>query len=378
MKALIALEDGSVFEGNSITGEGEVTGELVFNTSMTGYQEILTDPSYCGQLVTMTYPLIGNYGTTTEDDESVKVHAGAIIMREYEDDYSNWRAESSLKEYLKKHDALGIDQVDTRAITRHIRLAGAMKAVISTDVSDPEALIKKAKTSEGLEGIDLVSKVSVQKPYVWKDNKIITVEQGQDITDVINATGRNFSYLVAVIDCGLKFNQLRLFEKRGCRCAVFPSSASSEDIMSIRPDGIFISNGPGDPAAVTEVIKTTQELLGKRPLFGICLGHQILGLALEGSTYKLKFGHRGGNQPVRDLSTGKIEITSQNHGFALDAESLSSEVEATHINLNDSTLEGIRHKGINAFSVQYHPENAPGPRDSEYLFDRFERMMAGA
>lgn len=378
MKALIALEDGSVFEGNSITGEGEVTGELVFNTSMTGYQEIITDPSYCGQLVTMTYPLIGNYGTTTEDDESVKVHAGAIIMREYEDDYSNWRAESSLKEYLKKHDALGIDQVDTRAITRHIRLAGAMKAVISTDVSDPEALIKKAKTSEGLEGIDLVSKVSVQKPYVWKDNKIITVEQGQDITDVINATGRNFSYLVAVIDCGLKFNQLRLFEKRGCRCAVFPSSASSEDIMSIRPDGIFISNGPGDPAAVTEVIKTTQELLGKRPLFGICLGHQILGLALEGSTYKLKFGHRGGNQPVRDLSTGKIEITSQNHGFALDAESLSSEVEATHINLNDSTLEGIRHKGINAFSVQYHPENAPGPRDSEYLFDRFERMMAGA
>lgn len=377
MKALIALEDGRIFEGQSFTGQGEVSGEIVFNTSMTGYQEILTDPSYSGQLVTMTYPLIGNYGTVAEDDESDAIHTGAMIMREYEKDYSNWRADRSLKEYLAGTGTMGIDQVDTRAVTRHIRLAGAMKAVISTDVSDPEALVKKARASQGLSGLNLVKDVTTRKPYIWKEGRKIHVEPGSDIMEAVNSAGRNFDFLVAVIDCGLKHNQLRLFERRGCRCVVFPASAGAGEIMSIRPDGIFVSNGPGDPAAVTDVIETVRELLGRRPLFGICLGHQILGLALGGSTFKLKFGHRGGNQPVKDMATGKIEITSQNHGFSVEDASLPSEVEVTHVNLNDNTVEGISHRGIRAFSVQYHPENAPGPRDSEYLFDRFERMMAG-
>jgi carbamoyl-phosphate synthase small subunit len=377
MKALIALEDGRIFEGRSFTGHGEVAGEIVFNTSMTGYQEILTDPSYSGQLVTMTYPLIGNYGTVGEDDESDGIHAGAIVMREYEENYSNWRADRSLREYLDGASAMGIDQVDTRAVTRHIRLAGAMKAVISTDISDPDALVAKARASRGLTGLNLAEKVTTTVPYIWKGGVKHPLEPGMEMMEAVSRQGRDFDFLVAVIDCGLKFNQLRLFEARGCRCAVFPSSVTADEIMSIGPDGIFVSNGPGDPSAVTDVIKTVSSLLGRRPVFGICLGHQILGLALGGSTFKLKFGHRGGNQPVRDMATGKIEITSQNHGFAVDGESLPPEVEITHVNLNDNTLEGIRHRGIKAFSVQYHPENAPGPRDSEYLFDRFERMMAG-
>ncbi len=375
MKALIALEDGRIFEGRSFTGPGEVSGEIVFNTSMTGYQEILTDPSYKGQMVTMTYPLIGNYGVNPEDEESLGIHLGAFIVREYEADYSNWRATGDLASYLKKHGILGIEQVDTRAITRHIRLSGAMKAVISTIDLDERSLVKKAKESLGLVGLDLASKVGCKRPYCWEEGKILELDDISPERLSRLKSWESSRFRIAIIDCGLKFNQLRLFSKRACQCVVFPASTMPEQILSIDPHGIFISNGPGDPAAVTGVIEIVKALLGKRPIFGICLGHQILSLALGAKTYKLKFGHRGGNQPVKDLSTGRIEITAQNHGFAVDEATLPAGVEVTHINLNDNTVEGIRHRDIPAFSVQYHPENAPGPHDSEYLFDRFVDLM---
>ncbi len=376
MKALIALEDGRIFEGRSFTGPGEVSGELVFNTSMTGYQEILTDPSYKGQIVTMTYPLIGNYGVTPEDEESLGIHLSAFVVREYEEDYSNWRATGDLGSYLKRHGILGIEQVDTRAITRHIRLAGAMKAVISTEDLDEVSLVKKAKDSPGLVDADLATLVTCKRPYVWERGKILELDDVSPDRLSRLESAEQASFRIAIIDCGLKFNQLRLFAKRGCQCVVFPATVQAEQLLACEPSGIFLSNGPGDPAAVHHVIETVKELVGKRPIFGICLGHQILSLALGAKTYKLKFGHRGGNQPVKDLSTGKIEITAQNHGFAVDEASLPSGVEVTHINLNDNTVEGISHRDIPAFSVQYHPENAPGPHDSEYLFDRFVKLMS--
>ncbi len=376
MKALIALEDGRIFEGRSFTGPGEVSGELVFNTSMTGYQEILTDPSYKGQIVTMTYPLIGNYGVTPEDEESLGIHLSAFVVREYEEDYSNWRATGDLGSYLRKHGILGVEQVDTRAITRHIRLAGAMKAVISTEDLDEASLVKKAKDSPGLVDADLATLVTCQKPYVWERGKILELEEISPDRLSKLESAQQAAFRIAIIDCGLKFNQLRLFSQRGCQCVVFPATVQADQLLACKPDGIFISNGPGDPAAVHHVIETVKRLLGKRPIFGICLGHQILSLALGAKTYKLKFGHRGGNQPVKDLSTGKIEITAQNHGFAVDEASLPPSVEVTHINLNDNTVEGISHKDMPAFSVQYHPENAPGPHDSEYLFDRFVKLMS--
>ena len=375
MKALIALEDGRIFEGRSFTGPGEVTGELVFNTSMTGYQEILTDPSYKGQIVTMTYPLIGNYGVNDQDDESLGIHLSGFVVREYEEDYSNWRATEDLASYLKKRNILGIEQVDTRAVTRHIRLAGAMKAVMSTEDLDPASLVEKAKASRGLEGLDLANEVTCRRPYVWDGGRPVEMDPGDEQALESHKEKMGARLRISVIDCGLKFNQLRLFSQRGCQCVVFPSTADADQILSCSPDGIFLSNGPGDPAAVENVIATVESLLGKRPMFGICLGHQILGLALGGRTYKLKFGHRGANQPVKDLATGRIEITSQNHGFAIDDSSLPQGVEVTHINLNDQTVEGISHREIPAFSVQYHPENAPGPHDSEYLFDRFVSLI---
>ncbi|NDY42045.1 glutamine-hydrolyzing carbamoyl-phosphate synthase small subunit [Dissulfurirhabdus thermomarina] len=365
MKALIALEDGRLFEGRAFAGSGETEGEIVFNTSMTGYQEILTDPSYKGQIVTLTYPLVGNYGVTPEDDESEGVHVQAFVVREYEDAYSNWRARASLRDYLEAHGVLGVEQVDTRAITRHIRRAGAMRAVVSTVDLDPGSLVAKARRSPGLEGRDLVREVTCRRPYEWHGGR--AVEPG--------GAGREEGLTVAVLDCGLKRNQLRLLEARGCRPRVFPAGTPPEDLLAAEPDGIFVSNGPGDPAALTGVVRTVRALLGRRPVFGICLGHQILGQALGGRTYKLKFGHRGGNQPVKNLRTGRVEITSQNHGFAVDADSLPAEVEVTHVNLNDQTVEGIRHPSLAAFSVQYHPENAPGPHDAEYLFDDFVALM---
>ncbi len=365
MKALIMLEDGTHFWARSFTGPGEAFGEIVFNTAMTGYQEILTDPSYRGQIVTMTYPLIGNYGVNEEDNESLGIHVRAFVVREYQPFYSNWRATKSLGEWLKEQGVLGVDQVDTRALTRHIRLQGAMKAGISTSDLDPKSLLERVKASSGLVGVDLVQEVTCPAPYRWVQGEIKAPfpfdPQGGP--------------RVVVIDCGLKFNQLRLMEERGCQLLVVPARTTAEEILSYGPDAVFFSNGPGDPAAVTYVVETAKALLGKCPIFGICLGHQMLGQALGATTYKLKFGHRGANQPVKDLTTGRIEITSQNHGFCVRQEELPKEVEITHINLNDGTLEGLRHKEIPLFCVQYHPENAPGPHDAVYLFDRFVKMI---
>ncbi len=368
MKALIALEDGTIFEGVSFTGPGETTGEIVFNTGMSGYQEVLTDPSYTGQIVTMTYPLIGNYGVNETDMESSRVHVEAFVVKEYCPFPSNFRATGNLADFLKKYGVLGIEGVDTRALTRHLRVVGALKGVVSTLDLDPASLVAKAKASPGLVGRDLVREVSCKEPYGWTAEG---PKPGSNFTTA--APGK---HKVVAIDYGLKYNQLRLMMERGCSLQVVPCTTTADTILAMNPDGIFLSNGPGDPAAIPGVIETIRELLGKKPIFGICLGQQLLGLAYGGTTYKLKFGHRGINQPVKDLTTGRIEITSQNHGFCVDMASLKAdEVELTHINLSDDSVEGIRHKKYPAFSVQYHPENAPGPHDALYLFDRFIAMM---
>ncbi len=371
MKAIIALEDGTTFEGRSFTGPGEAVGEIVFNTSMSGYQEILTDPSYTGQIVSMTYPLIGNYGVNKEDMESASVHPRAFLVKEYNAFPSNFRSQQTLAAFLQDYGVLGVEGFDTRALVRHIRTKGAMKGVVSTTDLDSDALVEKARAWTGLLGQDMVSRVSCKEPYGWAGNKMVpgtnfsTAESGMD----------NPLKIVA-FDFGLKFNQARIFTEKGCQVQVVPATTDAETVLAMNPDGIFLSNGPGDPEGVPGVVETIRALLGKKPMFGICLGHQIMGLAYGGKTFKLKFGHRGGNQPVKDLSTGKVEITSQNHGFCVDMDSLNSdEVELTHINLNDNSVEGMRHKKHQAFSVQYHPEHAPGPHDAMYLFDRFIDTM---
>ncbi len=361
--AVLVLEDGSVFRGRAFAGGGQAMGEVVFNTGMTGYQEILTDPSYKGQIVTMTYPLTGNYGINSEDMESSAIQVEAFIVKEYQDYPSNWRSEKTLADFLEEAGKIGIEGVDTRAITRHIRLAGAMKGIISTETDDVGRLMEQLEDHPGLVGIDMVRRVTCSKRYLWIDGKPQPFDEWLTDRD---------GYRIAALDFGIKYNILRNLEKRGCQILVFPASTSSEEVMEFDPDGIFLSNGPGDPAAVDYAIQTVKELLGIKPMFGICLGHQLIGLALGGTTYKLKFGHRGINQPVKDLSTGKIEITSQNHGFCVDINSLdTSSVRLTHLNLNDETLEGLEHKDIPLFCVQYHPEAAPGPHDATYLFDRF-------
>lgn len=357
MKALLALEDGTVFYGHTFAGEGEVSGEVVFNTSMTGYQEILTDPSYKGQILTMTYPLIGNYGVNSEDIESSRIQVEGFIVREYEPTPSNWRSQMTLADYLNQQGIMALEGIDTRALTRHIRLAGAMKGVISTRDLDPDSLVKKARVSQGLVGRDLVKEVTCHQPYQW-------------------APEQEARFKVVALDCGLKFNIIRSLAQRGCNVTVVPAHTSAEEIGAINPNGILLSNGPGDPEPITYAVDTIQRLMPDYPMFGICLGHQLLGLALGGKTYKLKFGHRGANHPIKNVLTGKVEITAQNHGFCVDIDSIKyPEVELTHINLNDQTLEGMRHKSLPIFSVQYHPEAAPGPHDSSYLFDHFIQLM---
>jgi carbamoyl-phosphate synthase small subunit len=378
MRAMVALEDGTVFEGTSFGAQGEAFGEVVFNTSMSGYQEILTDPSYKGQIVTMTYPLIGNYGVNDQDVESWKPHVEGFVVREYSPSYSNWRATGSLGDYLKKNGIVGIEGIDTRALTKHIRQAGAMKAVISTEDLDPQSLVQKAMASLGLVGRDLVKEVTCAEPYRWKDLQRRPGHEQWTPTSLSEPRAKPDApaYHVVALDCGVKYNILRLLGAAGCDVTVLPAHASAEEVLALNPEGIFLSNGPGDPEGVPYVAETVRKLLTEKPIFGICLGHQILGLALEGRTFKLKFGHRGGNQPVKDLKTGKVDITAQNHGFCVDMETLNpDEVELTHINLNDQTLEGMRHRKLPIFSVQYHPEASPGPHDASYIFRSFVEMM---
>lgn len=380
MQAILALEDGTVFKGESFGAAGEISGEVVFNTSMTGYQEILTDPSYKGQIVCMTYPLIGNYGVNPEDFESRKPFAEGFVVKECSRIFSNWRGKVSLDEFLKANGIPGIEGIDTRALTCHIRSAGAMKAVLSTEDLNVDSLIRKAKNSPGLIGRDLVKEVTCDKTYKWqsKDAGYRVKGKGGSLK-TLNPTPYPLHpkpYKVVVLDCGVKHNILNSLVSVSCDVTVVPAKTNAKKILEHKPDGILLSNGPGDPAALPYVVDTVKELIRSTVLFGICLGHQILGLALGGKTYKLKFGHHGGNHPVKDLKTGRVAITAQNHGFCVDIESLNKEdVEITHINLYDNTLEGMRHKKLPIFSVQYHPESSPGPHDASYLFQEFVHMM---
>jgi len=373
--AKLALANGMIFTGQAFGADGEVHGEVVFNTSMTGYQEILTDPSYNGQIVTMTYPLIGNYGINAEDVESRGLFLKGFIVRELCEIPSNFRSTESLGSYLKRNNIVGLQGIDTRSLVRQIRTQGAMKGVLSTVDLDDSSLLKKVQDAPGLVGQDLVRNVMPKELSDWS---VPLSELGRPSDYVSDAERADGPHVVA-IDYGMKWNIARYLRDIGCRVTIVPGNATADEIQAIHPDGVFLSNGPGDPEPLTYAIETIQGLLGKVPIFGICLGLQLLGLAFGGRTYKLRFGHRGANQPVLNVRTGKVEITSQNHGFAVDAATLPSDVEVTHINLNDQTIEGIRHKVFPAFGVQYHPEAAAGPHDSHYLFSEFlELMQQGA
>jgi carbamoyl-phosphate synthase small subunit len=371
MKAKLVLENGTIFTGDSFGAAGETTGEVVFNTSLTGYQEILTDPSYAGQIVTMTYPLIGNYGVNTEDLESVKPQVAGFVVKEYSEFPSNFRAHESLGSWLTTHGIVGIQGIDTRMLTKMIRSVGAMRGIISTNDLDDKSLLGKVKKSPLMTGLDLASRVTTLESYRWDK-----VDRTPFALPLAKSVVSEKKWNVVVYDFGVKQNILRRLTAYGCNLTVVPAQTPAKDVLNMKPDGIFLSNGPGDPAAVTYAIENLKQLIGKKPIFGICLGHQLLALALGGKTFKLKFGHRGGNHPVKNLKTGSIEITSQNHGFAVDPESLDAKsIEITHENWNDHTNEGFHHRSLPIFSVQYHPEASPGPHDSDYLFSQFVEMM---
>ncbi|HOO45131.1 MAG TPA: glutamine-hydrolyzing carbamoyl-phosphate synthase small subunit [Deltaproteobacteria bacterium] len=366
--AVLVLEDGSSFDGFSFAGHGETLGEVVFNTSMTGYQEALTDPSYKGQILMMTYPLIGNYGINEKDMESASIHMEGFIVREYCRHPSNHRARMTLQQFLEEQGKIGIEGVDTRALTRIIRTRGAMRGIISTQETDKGVLREKVRSYPGLVGQDMVQHVSCTRSFLWIRGIRQPLQGLSEKKDRIR---------VVVLDCGVKLNILRELEKRGCEIVVVPAGTGPGDIISFNPDGILLSNGPGDPEPISYAVRTVRELLGRYPVFGICLGHQILGQALGAKTEKLRFGHHGVNQPVKNMRTGRIEITSQNHNYVVVAGTLPGDAHITHINLNDNTLEGLYYPSVNAFSVQYHPEASPGPHDAGYLFDDFMTMMAG-
>lgn len=385
-KALLALADGTIFAGSAFGAEGEAIGEVVFNTSLTGYQEILTDPSYKGQIVTMTYPEIGNVGVNAEDVESRRPFVEGFIVKEYWEHPSNWRAQKTLAQYLREHQIVGIQGIDTRALVRRLRDYGAQPGVISTVDLDPHSLRAKAQAAPSLVGRDLVKEVTCSQPYDWlqgrwelgkgyREESAKCKVQSAKAEDYSPTPNPQLPFFVVAYDYGIKFNILRNLVEAGCRVRVVPAQTPAAEVLALNPDGVFLSNGPGDPDAVPYAKENVAALIGKVPMFGICLGHQIMGLALGGRTYKLKFGHRGGNHPVMDLATRKVEITTQNHGFCVDVDSLQNRAEVTHINLNDKTVEGLAHKEYPLFSVQYHPESSPGPHDADYLFTRFTQMM---
>jgi carbamoyl-phosphate synthase small subunit len=368
MKAILALEDGTIFRGTSFTGEGEASGEVIFNTGMTGYQEILTDPSYTGQMVTMTYPLIGNYGVNPDDVESCKVQAGGFIVKECCKKPSNWRSTMSLPDYLKQAGVMGIEGIDTRALTRHLRLNGAQRGFMATGDVSPDELVDRARAIENMEGLNLADRVSCDRPYTWDGKGPVFIDDLKDFSWA--GSGPR----LAVYDFGIKWNILRLLASQGFDMIVVPSHFTAAQVRALGPDAVFLSNGPGDPAAVVTAVEAARDLTRDLPVAGICLGHQILGLAMGGQTFKLKFGHHGCNHPVMDLQTEKIEISSQNHGFCVDIEGLNF-LEATHMNLNDRTLEGFRHREKPILAIQHHPEAGPGPHDSRYFFSRFRDMV---
>jgi carbamoyl-phosphate synthase small subunit len=386
MQSILALEDGRIFRGYGYGSPGECQGEVVFNTSLTGYQEIATDPSYAGQIVVLTNPQIGNYGTNQADNESAKPYIEGLIVREFSPISSNWRSEQVTDEYMERYSVPVLAEIDTRALVRHLRTHGVMRGVISTDISDPDALVAKARAIRKMDGTDLAKVVSTKSIYQFNSSSpgnqsgdsllppdaACPIHRGASSRDGWESKNLH----VVAYDFGIKRNILRMLTREGCRVTVVPAETTADDVLSLKPDGVFLSNGPGDPEPVDYAVKAIQNMMGRVPIFGICLGHQLCGLALGGKTYKLKFGHHGGNHPVRNNATGKVEITAHNHNFAVDPDSINAnEVELTHVDLNDQTLEGLRHKTLPLFSVQYHPEAAPGPHDSHYLFHDFRQMM---